>query len=460
MNSEPDVGTQPGPDHPISLEAPASIAIIGAGPIGLEAALYGKFLGYNVTVLERGDVAANVADWKHVSMFTPFQMLHSPLARQAIQTQDADHVFPKDGELVTGEQWREKYLLPLAKSDLLRKCVRKNCRVVSIGRSRFRKHRSIGSLERLESAFTVVWQDPEGSHVSDEFDFVLDASGSYGNVAPWGPGGTPARGEIELRKQRETDETLASRLLLNVPEMNGPDWSGQRVLVLGDGFSAATTIQQLMQHDPTQLIWLSDQTVGIDGPLLPIEDDPLPARLALSEQVNHWGREYRRTVVDPEQKGIQFVSNSNLISLEWDARQEQFSARVRTWSPIDWENVEEGFVEPDDVDVEIEVDRVIVNVGYCPDVSISRELPWHSCYATEGPMALAQTLVGASGDCLAIAEGPCATVLTTEPRFFVLGIKSYGRLSQFLYQHGLHQVRDAYRWIVGRADLDLYARSI
>ncbi|EMI22110.1 Pyridine nucleotide-disulfide oxidoreductase, NAD-binding region domain protein [Rhodopirellula maiorica SM1] len=35
-----------------TLDPPGSIAIVGAGPLGVEAALYGRFLGYNVSLIE------------------------------------------------------------------------------------------------------------------------------------------------------------------------------------------------------------------------------------------------------------------------------------------------------------------------------------------------------------------------------------------------------------------------
>ena len=34
----------------MALDTPASIAVLGAGPIGLEAALYARFLGYDVQI--------------------------------------------------------------------------------------------------------------------------------------------------------------------------------------------------------------------------------------------------------------------------------------------------------------------------------------------------------------------------------------------------------------------------
>ena len=58
----------------MAIDTPARLAILGAGPIGLEAALYARFLGYDVVVYETGDVAASVRQWGQVRMFTPFGM--------------------------------------------------------------------------------------------------------------------------------------------------------------------------------------------------------------------------------------------------------------------------------------------------------------------------------------------------------------------------------------------------
>ncbi|HKD37575.1 MAG TPA: FAD-dependent oxidoreductase, partial [Pirellulales bacterium] len=47
----------------MAVESPARIAVLGAGPIGLEAALYARYLGYEVDVYERGRVAEHLLQW-------------------------------------------------------------------------------------------------------------------------------------------------------------------------------------------------------------------------------------------------------------------------------------------------------------------------------------------------------------------------------------------------------------
>jgi len=91
------------------------------------------------------------------------------------------------------------------------------------------------------------------------------------------------------------------------------------------------------------------------------------------------------------------------------------------------------------------VDTVIANVGYRPDTSIYQELQVHQCYATEGPMKLAAALLSSSGansvDCLAQVVPGKETLRTSEPSFFIIGMKSYGRSSKFLLSVGHQQVQ-------------------
>jgi thioredoxin reductase len=50
------------------------VAIIGAGPIGLEAALYAATLKLPFTVYERARVGEHLQQWGHVKLFSPLGM--------------------------------------------------------------------------------------------------------------------------------------------------------------------------------------------------------------------------------------------------------------------------------------------------------------------------------------------------------------------------------------------------
>src|SRR5262245_58124523 len=114
---------------------PARIAIIGAGPVGLEAALHATQFGHSVTVYERGDVGEYVGQWGHVRLFTPFGMNSSQLGLELIRKEHPDHHLPGSNELLTGQEYRDAYLIPLTMTAKLADAVKTRTHVVTIGRA-------------------------------------------------------------------------------------------------------------------------------------------------------------------------------------------------------------------------------------------------------------------------------------------------------------------------------------
>ena len=62
------------------------VAILGSGPIGLEAALAAAEKGLPFTVYEAsGRIAASVRDWAHVRLFSPWSLNASPRVRERLR---------------------------------------------------------------------------------------------------------------------------------------------------------------------------------------------------------------------------------------------------------------------------------------------------------------------------------------------------------------------------------------
>lgn len=106
-------------------------------------------------------------------------------------------------------------------------------------------------------------------------------------------------------------------------------------------------------------------------------------------------------------------------------------------------------IEGDDKERHVNLDRLFSLTGFRPDTALWSEIQVHTCYASDGPMKLASSLLAAkvaaqggtaSGDCLKQAAPGAETLENPEPNFYVIGMKSYGRNSSFLMRVGYEQV--------------------
>ena len=407
----------------MAMDTPARIAILGAGPIGLEAALYARFLGYDVDIYEQGEVAQNVRNWGHVEMFSPFEMNRSPLGLAALAAQDDAYQPPADDALLTGREYAERYLLPLSQTDLLADHLRLKTTVVAISRSDSRKT-DLPSEDRDVSPFLLLVRDDAGER-HETADIVIDTTGVYRHPNWLGQGGIPAIGERPLR----------DRIEYGVPDVAGaarPHYANQHVLVVGSGYSAATTIvalHALRKTAPdTQVTWATRQ--NDPAPIPRFADDSLENRDRIAARANELATAgtlltgCQVTAIQPEADGRLGVS---LTHPEVPA---------------------------------LTVDRIVANVGYRPDNSICEELQVHQCYASGGPMKLAAALLeNTSANCLDQTSRGAASLTNPEPHFYILGAKSYGRNSHFLIAVGLEQIRELFALIGDRENLDLYATS-
>lgn len=397
------------------------IAIIGAGPIGLEAALFARQRGFDVTVLERGRIADNVRSWGHVRLFSPFSMNSSPWGRAALadaknETGTDSRELPADDSLLSGFEFAEQYLMPLSRHPMIADSINENTRVAAIGRASLWKTDLIGAA-RQESPFRLLVQAGH-SEETIESDFVLDCSGTCSNHNHLGAGGTSCPGESASEE----------RITWTLPDVTGcdrNDYAGKRTLVVGSGYSAATTVAGLaelaMDIPETSVVWLT--RTDRSQPVTAIAADSLTERAALTSRANQ---------LAAEQSGPVDWKPCSLIRRVESNQQGGFVVAVESRGKLE----------------DIEVDRIVAHVGYRPDRAIYEELQIHECYATQGPIKLAAALLGeTAADCLAqTCPGP-ESLTSPEPGFFILGAKSYGRSSQFLLRIGIEQIEAVFSLI-------------
>ncbi len=413
------------------------IAILGAGPIGLEAALYARYLGYKVQLFERGEsAAANVLAWGHVQLFTPFGMNASPLGIAASQAQDASWQCPTADEHLTGTELYHRYWRPLAESDLIAGVLQCETEVLALGRQGWLKKEGVGDESRGEAPFSLLVRHADGSETCEAADAVIDCTGTFGNHNWLGQGGIPAPGERAAAPQIEYE----------LPDLWGLDherYLGKHTLVIGAGYSAATVIARLahlaidQQSPRMKITWVTRGDAA--EPIRRIPNDRLMTRDELAKQAN--------ALATGEDASVAHFLATGIAAVEYREESDDFEVELA--------GQQSGkFV----------FDRIIANVGYHPDNTIYSELQVHECYASGGPMKLAAQILaqagGGTADCLDQTSCGPASLLNPEPNFYVLGSKSYGRNTQFLLSIGLEQIRDVFTMVGEREDLDLYKTAL
>ncbi len=387
------------------------IAILGAGPIGLEAALAAAEAGLEFTLYESAaEAAGHLADWGHVRMFTPWSLSVSPRQRARLAELGAD--VPSDGGYPTGAELRERALLPLAQSPEIAPRLRVNARVREVGRQGLLKHEEIATAARAGHPFRLLVEE-DGEERIESAEVVLDCTGTWSSPNALGDGGIPAPGE----------ERAAGRIVHRIPDLvrEREAWAGRTVLLVGAGHSAQTAardLAKLAQDAPgTRVLWALRSEKPTFGAVL---DDPLPERARLAADAASiaggaspavWA--YRGVAVDRlgEQDGKVKVTLRKVVG------------------------------EPQ----EVLVDRVLSLTGAVGDHRLYRQLQVHECYATCGPMQLSAALFaagGLGGDCMKQSSHGVDTLKSPEPRFFLLGAKSYGRNNSFLLRVGWQQVAE------------------
>jgi thioredoxin reductase len=319
----------------------------------------------------------------------------SPLGLDLIRKEHPQHELPGPNDLLTGIEYRDAYLVPLTLTANLADAVKTRTHVVTVGRSGVLKTDPVTDPRRPNTPFRLLLRDDKGAERFEEADVVLDCTGTYGRHGWLGDGGIPAAGEIAAEKQ----------VAYGVEDVFGrrkAQYAGKSVIVVGGGYSAATTVcalAQLAEENPaTWVIWLARGPRSTPLPRNP--NDPLRERDRLAARANN--------LATRGDGNVEFHAQVLIDEVTSHGPDRGFRVAGReNGKPMTWE-----------------VDRVIGNVGYLPDAALTREL--HVGEFAEG-----------SG------RHP-------EPGYYVLGMKSFGRDSNFLIKRGFEQVREALAAIAKR----------
>ena len=374
------------------------IVVMGGGPIGVAAAIGAIDRGFDVTLLEQNEIGHSLRAWGATRFFSPLAMNVSARMLELLGS-DA----PPPDALLTGAEMADRVLGPLARREPLRARVRSRTRVVAIGRRGLTRTDYAGHPLRSERPFRLVIENGAGEQAV-EADAVLDATGGYVVPNPIGSGGLPAPGEARLGSR-------AIRTLGELHEKRN-DLLGRRILLIGDGHSAANAagvLRDIADADPaTSVIW-AVRTLN-RRPCAEVAEDPLPERQRVVAAANALA-ETPPPFLRVERK----ATAEGFIESERGVRVRLTGGR------------------------EVECDFVAAFTGWRPSQDIHSELAVDLSPVTEGSGRLHRAVANVT-DCLTV---PCLTTRdleSGEPSYWLVGSRSYGRSGTFLLRNGLAQV--------------------
>lgn len=376
---------------------PRRIVVIGGGPIGIAAAISAADRGFDVTLLEEGEVGQSLRSWGATRFFTPLSMNASPRMLELLGSEA-----PPADALLTGAEMADRVLAPLATRQPLKGKVHTRTRVLAIGRRGLTRSDYAGHPLRAERPFRLVVAN--GVEQTLEADAVLDATGGYVVPNPVGSGGLPARGESRLgRRVIHTLGELDDRL---------PELRGKRVLLVGDGHSAANAVIVLAslaaEDAATRVIWAVRSLKR--RPCEEIANDPLPERERVVAQANALAENPPPFLVVERRAAIDSFTQD-----------------------------EDGLTVTLGPDRSVVCDFVAGFTGFRPSHAIQSELTLEISPVTEGGARLYRAVSNVT-DCLSVPQVSPRDLESGEPNYWFIGSRGYGRARTFLLQTGLAQV--------------------
>jgi thioredoxin reductase len=323
---------------------PPRLAILGAGPAGIEAALLAAHFALPFTLYERGAVAQHLQLRGHARLLVPWGRCISPWGLATLCHNEPQADLPNETALLTAREFCQRYLLPLSQQPPLLGQLQLHTSVLRIGRSK--------------QGFRLLLRDSQGGEQVHEADAVLDCTGVYGTPRYLGEGGIPAIGELAVRDQIAwgLEDILGERRAL---------YQDRHILLLGAGLTAASNAIALaelaQQHPSTWVTWVTRSPATT--PLKRQMQDPLRERDQILARANH--------LATRGEGNIEFRPGRILEAVHSKGADAGFCVTFR------------GENKP------LEVDRILANVGYRRDTRLAEALEGdHRNYYVLGMKAL------------------------------------------------------------------------
>lgn len=376
------------------------VAVIGAGPIGLSAAVHLLKRGYTPILFEAGDQAgANLARWGHVRMFSPWSYNLDAAAVALLKQKGWKE--PVANDFPTGKELLEQYVAPLASHAAIAPHLNLNTQVQAVSRL---NHDVLRTEGRDKAPFVLRVSDIDGER-DVIAQAVIDASGTYQTPNWLGTHGISALGE----------RAAAKSIVYGVPNILGSareQYANQSVLVVGGGHSAFNALQDLIlladQFKGMRVLW-GVRNASVANIVRSPASDELQERRRLEVRIQEL----------LEQGRIEVFAGLEIEAIHRKSGKLIVQSDSRRLPPVD---------------------RIIAATGFRPNLRLLAELRTSLDPVTQSPTRLAPLIDPNVHSCGSVPEHGLAELSHPEPGLYILGIKSYGRAPTFLLRTGYKQV--------------------
>lgn len=350
----------------------------------------------------------------------------SPLGLAALEAQGTPCDIDPDA-CVTYADYIDKYLIPVAKTDLIYDSICLQSRASSISRVGLTADTSETLDQRSEREFRILVDSKQRGQYAQIVDIVLDCSGLGSARRGLASGGSLACG------QQPTIEALLTGKR-DVQDQERATFAGKHTLLVGDNLEACANVAEFMalaeQAPNTKLTWIVPKPCIQNG--LPITQLYASSQTSFGDAVRTASAALTRRelpIVPVGAWGIERITHAD-----------------QSWKVL--------IQSTEDDTLEVTCDNLI-------DCSHPQS-DWRSADAID-PRPYSESMPRvAPEDKPQVEEGTAASpILTHEPHYYVLGNKStagsLSAASSFTIPAGLAQIREAFGLIGGRAELDLYS---
>jgi len=402
------------------IDTPATVAVIGGGPMGVEAALYARFLGYFVILFDARRVGSRLVRWGELPMQVPFGEATSALGHAALTAQGANHDLPDADSIVSYRDYIEKYVTPVAKSDLLEDCIHINSPVISISRAHYHRYQPKSLEDRAEDEFRLLLNGKVRGEFTQLADIVLDCSGEGRTPAGIGPGGGMAIGQTSLREHFEVGPR-------DLSDKDRDRFVGKHTVLFGSGPAACRNAVQFIafaqDNANTKLTWVVPK----------------------GEKHEEWLTAVSVVSSDLAIEASRVLSGDCPGAVHIDA----WGAESLTRDGNGRWQIKLLVGEEETADLEADV---ILVTELCDPWRFADGLGIELCPQRRLTTFAASWLVNQTTKLEITPE----SFITSEPHYYVLGRKSVGGDPRFTFAHARQQIQQVFGLIGGRMDLDVY----